>query len=87
MTQNQASDLITNVRQSATSLIGALNQFRAAQAEYTGFDALNTLTDDQFVGANEGLKATDIHTAVATIDGVLSGLNAKTITDVYQIKL
>lgn len=87
MTQNQASDLITNVRQSASSLIGALNQFRAAQAEYAGFDAPNTLTDEQFIGANEGLTAADIHEAVGTIGTVLDGLNAKTIGDVYKIKL
>lgn len=87
MTNNQASDLITNIRQSGTSLIGALNQFRAAQAAYAGFDAINTLTDDQFTGANEGLKAQDIHEAVATINAVLDNLNAKTIGDVYKIKL
>lgn len=87
MTQNQASDLITSIRQSGTSLIGALNQFRGAQAAYVGFDAPNTLTDEQFVGQNEGLKAQDIHEAVATISTVLDGLNAKTIGDVYKIKL
>jgi len=87
MIQSQASDLITNVRQSASSLIGALNQFRAAQAEYVGFDAINTLTDEQFIGQNQGLTAADLHTAVATINTVLDGLNAKTIGDVYKIKL
>lgn len=87
MTQNHASDLITNIRQSASSLIGALNEFRAAQAAYVGFDAANTLTPEQFTGANEGLTPEDISTAVVTIDSVLTGLNAKTIGDVYKIKL
>ena len=87
MTQSQASNLITKVRQAGTSLINALNEFRAAQSEYTGFDASTTLTDEQFTGENDGLKAQDIHLAVGTIDAVLTGLNAKTIGDVYKIKL
>ena len=86
MTQAQASNLITKVRQAGTSLINALNEFRAAQSEYAGFDAQTTLADQQFIGENEGLKAQDIHSAVGTIDGVLTGLNAKTIGDVYKIK-
>lgn len=87
MTNAQAADLIINIRQPATSLINSLNQFRSVQAAYVGFDALNTLTDDQFTGQNEGLTAADVHTAVATIDAVLTGLNAKTIGDVYKLKL
>lgn len=87
MTQDQASNLITDIRQSGSSLIGALNQFRAAQSAYLGFDAPNVLTDDQFIGVNAGLTAADIHEAVATINTVLTGLNPKTIGDVYKIKL
>jgi len=87
MTQTQASNLITKVRQAGTSLINALNEFRAAQSEYAGFDAPTTLTDEQFIGENDGLKAQDIHLAVGTIDAVLTGLNTKTIGDVYKIKL
>lgn len=87
MTQEQASNLITKVRQSGTSLINSLNEFRAAQAEYLGLDAQTALTDEQFTGANAGLTAANIHTAVDTINTVLNGLNQKTIGDVYAIKL
>jgi len=46
MTPAQASNLITKVRQAGTSLINALNEFRAAQSEYAGFEALTTLADE-----------------------------------------
>jgi len=87
MTHAQASNFITNARQAASSLIAALNQFRAAQAEYNGFNAKDELTSEHFVSANEGLTPSDIHTAMATIDGVLSGLGSQAINTVYKIKL
>lgn len=49
--------------------------------------AQTSLTDEQFTGANAGLTAANIHTAVDTINTVLNGLNQKTIGDVYAIKL
>ena len=42
MTDAQAADLIINIRQSATSLINSLNQFRSVQAAYVGFLATFT---------------------------------------------
>ena len=87
MTPAQASNLIPITRQAATSLIAALNQFRAAQAEYNGFNAKDELTSEHFVSANEGLTPTDIHTAMTTIDGVLSDLGSQAINTVYKIKL
>lgn len=46
MIQSQASDLITEVRQSATTLVEAFNQYRAAVAAYEGQNAASELTDD-----------------------------------------
>lgn len=87
MIQAQASDLITEVRQSATTLVEAFNQYRAAVAAYEGQNAASELRDDQFIGANEGLTTQELATGLATMGTILAGLTPKNSNDLYTIVL
>lgn len=87
MIQAQASDLITGVRQSATTLIDAFNQYRTALAAYEGQNAATDLTDDQFIGENAGLTTQELATGLATMGTILAGLTPKNSNDLYAITL
>lgn len=87
MIQSQASDLITAVRQSATTLVDAFNQYRTALAAYEGQNAASELTDEQFIGENAGLTTQELAIGLATMGTILAGLTPKNSNDLYTIVL
>jgi hypothetical protein len=67
------SDWISLVRQQSTTLIETVDALNALRSEYDALDYGNTLTDDDFAGANEDVTIAEIQAVIGT---TLDALNA-----------
>jgi hypothetical protein len=67
------SDWISLVRQQSTTLIETVDALNALRSEYDALDYGNTMTDDDFAGANEDVTIAEIQAVIGT---TLDALNA-----------
>lgn len=86
MTQGQLSDHITRVRACARKLVDAVEELDNLRSEWDALDLGNVLTDEHFIGENEGLTTAQI-ASVYTTHGAFKSLFAHGhATNLYKVK-
>ena len=85
-TQRQISDHITMVRQNVRKILDGVEELDNLRAAWDALDLGNVLTDEHFLGENEGLTTAQI-ASVYTTHAAIKGLFAKGhATNLYKVK-
>lgn len=85
MTNQQKSDFISKIRSTVTAFNSAIDQFNSLNRQFVALDLGGVLVDEDFTGANDGIKAQDFTDAIKLIDGVLKNLPAGSDALLYKI--
>lgn len=86
-TEQTRSDHITKTRQAATALLNALDDLRALRVAWDAGHS-TWITEEDFVGANEGLVKTDISDiSGTTLDALVVLLASGHATNLEKIRL
>lgn len=81
-----AADFISRYRTSTTLFLTALNELLAARQQYDALDYGNTLTDEDFTGANADLTKADLVAAVGSVEAIAGFVDAGHDTNLYKLK-
>jgi hypothetical protein len=82
------SDWISLTRQQATALIETVDQLNALRAEWTGLDYGNTLTEEDFAGANSDVTQEEIAAVIGvTLDAINALWAQGHLTNLLQVRL
>jgi hypothetical protein len=82
---DQKAVFVTSVRQIATNLIAALDQFRAIQAAYNNRDYFNTLSDADVTAAASGLTKAQVISAVGSLNTIATYVSANNHDDALHV--
>jgi hypothetical protein len=83
----QDSDWISRYRQATTAWLHALDGLLALNGQYVALDYGNSLTEEDFAGANSDVDKEDITAAVASIDAINTLVRSGHATNLYTLML
>jgi hypothetical protein len=81
------SDFITRYRQTTTSWLTALEDLLALKSQYDALDLGNSLTEEDFAGANSDISKDDLVAAVGSVDAMNALFQQGHDTNLYRLKV
>lgn len=79
------ADWISKYRSQVTAWLTALNALNALGQQYVSLDYGNTLTDEDFVGANADIVKADLVAAVASVQAIGEVTSQGHSTNLYKL--
>ena len=76
---------ITQERQAITNLLGVLGALDTLAQQYISLDYGNSLTDEDFQGANTDIVKADLVAAVASVQAIGAFVAAGHATNLYKL--
>jgi hypothetical protein len=83
MANNQ--DFISKYRQATTAWLTALNTLLAYRAQWDALDYSNTLTEEDFAGANSDIDLAAMQAAVASVEAIETFVASGHATNLYRL--
>jgi hypothetical protein len=78
-------DFISRYRQDTTAFLRALDALMAARRQWDALDLGNTLTEEDFAGANADLTVAELTAAVSSVDAINAFVAAGHATNLYEL--
>ena len=79
------SDFISRYRTETTAFLRALDALMAARRQWDALDLGNTLTEEDFVGANADLTVAELTAAVSSVEAINGFVAAGHATNLYEL--
>lgn len=79
------AEWITRYRQTVTSYLQVQNTLNALRAQWDALDYGNTLTAEDFAGANQDITLADLTAAVSSVEAIDTFVSAGHTTNLYRL--
>ena len=81
------SDFVSRYRASVTAWLTALEDLLALKSQYDALDLGNTLTEEDFIGANADIDLAQLVAAVGSVEAIDAVFQQGHDTNLYALKV